>query len=250
MLMKDRLIGIEIEITGLENEKPRLPDELRCSFIWHNDSSIRAKEVVVEKLCEICEIAHEENVRLKTCELICHPPRPLTFFKNDLSLPMALGWLKNRHPHIESSAEYMCSLHVHISVSRDELKAIAEYGIANEDAALDRWKPGDARVNRYCQKFNKSYSSSFWINENDNRYMWLNILPAYVKHGTVEFRLFNGTIDSEEIKERVQWCYDFIEKATRGMSQEEYPFPPAGMSVREMMEYRIAVLSREMREHG
>ena len=214
MLRNERRFGIEFELTGLNGDTPRLPDGMREYFAWHGDSSITAlrAEGTREEVCIHCGNAHmsESNNWLGTGELVVSPPQEMGFYLQDSALPRVLSWLTENNSQLSCKGEHKCSAHIHVSVDSTELRAIAEYGLEHEDKAFEIWSPEASRV-RYCHKFEGDTASEI-LDDND-RYCWLNINPAYRKHNTVEFRLFNGTVDIGEVRRRIRWCLVFVERA-------------------------------------
>lgn len=61
-----------------------------------------------------------------------------------------------------------------------------------------------------------------------NRYLWVNPL-AFIKHGSVEFRLFDGTADTVQIRKWVDICAAIVRYAKRmgGMDHVRLLGPPA-----------------------
>jgi hypothetical protein len=149
--------------------------------------------------------------RLCTGELVINPPQKEKFYMEGTELASILEWLKETNPHLSADPEKKCSAHIHVSVDEDELKRIAKYAMAHQDEAFEKWKPLQSRID-YCKKL-PDQSLNTIAGQDGDRYRWINLMPAYQRHNTVEFRIFNGTVDINEVRERVQWCLDFIDSA-------------------------------------
>jgi len=135
--------------------------------------------------------------------------------------------------HIADSAgELSCGLHVHIvprngwsnEMLRKLIVAWAEWG---EDLFMEEFSPNKQRIKSYsrqwgCKKdiveLDKIYDDDdsdfvnqvFIWNDNLDRDATLNLL-ALKKHGTVEFRLFDGTLSEVEILQAISWVIDLID---------------------------------------
>ena len=213
MKRSERRLGIEFELTGLQTECPR-PEGGRLGqyFRWHSDGSIDSIFTSREELCPHCEQLHFTESPLNTGELVINPPQNESFYMEGEELVKILEWLKTENPYLSASPEKKCSAHIHISVSESELVDIARYAKEHEDEAFEKWQPLQCRVD-YCKKLHSSRSAEWLANQQEDRYRWINLACAYERHNTVEFRIFNGTTDIEEVRERVKWCLDFIDNA-------------------------------------
>lgn len=123
-----------------------------------------------------------------------------------------------------------CGIHVHIDASQFEartLRNITNIMAAKEDLIYKALGVSVARQHRWCrpveQRFLEELNSRrprsmqeverIWYNGNsrrhthydDSRYHCLNLHSVFQK-GTVEFRLFNGTLHAGKIKAYIQFC--------------------------------------------
>lgn len=123
-----------------------------------------------------------------------------------------------------------CGIHVHIDASPFEartLRNITNIMAAKEDLIYKALGVSVARQHRWCrpveQRFLEELNSRrprsmqeverIWYNGNsrrhthydDSRYHCLNLHSVFQK-GTVEFRLFNGTLHAGKIKAYIQFC--------------------------------------------
>lgn len=122
-----------------------------------------------------------------------------------------------------------CGIHVHVDASPFDartLRNITNIMASKEDLIYKALKVSVARENQYCQKVEERFLEELnqkkpktldgveriWYNGNsrrnrhydDSRYHCLNLHSVFQK-GTVEFRLFNGTLHAGKIKAYIQF---------------------------------------------
>lgn len=127
-------------------------------------------------------------------------------------------------------ANKSCGIHVHIDATPFDartLRNITNIMAAKEDLIYKALKVTVARQHRYCQPVEQRFLeqlnekkprtldefSRIWYNGpsrghshyDHSRYHCLNLHSVFQK-GTVEFRLFNGTMHAGEIKAYIQFC--------------------------------------------
>lgn len=123
-----------------------------------------------------------------------------------------------------------CGIHVHIDASPFDartLRNITNIMASKEDLIYKALGVSVARQNRWCQPVEQRFLDELnrqkprsldgveqiWYNGNtrryshydDSRYHCLNLHSVFQK-GTVEFRLFNGTLHAGKIKAYIQFC--------------------------------------------
>lgn len=134
---------------------------------------------------------------------------------------------KDGHAKVNSS----CGIHIHVDASIHDarsLRNITNIMYSKEDLIYKALKVDVSRENRYCKKVDQSFIDKLnrkkpkdisrvediWYNGNtrrsqshydDSRYHALNLHSVFSK-GTIEFRLFNGTLHAGEIKSYIQFC--------------------------------------------
>lgn len=123
-----------------------------------------------------------------------------------------------------------CGIHVHIDASPFDartLRNITNIMASKEDLIYKALKVSVARENQYCRKVEQRFLEELnrkkpkdlegveriWYDGNsrrnrhydDSRYHCLNLHSVFQK-GTIEFRLFNGTLHAGKIKAYIQFC--------------------------------------------
>lgn len=134
-----------------------------------------------------------------------------------------------------------CGVHIHIDGFKDttKVKNLVNILSAKEDIIYDSLKIYNSRI-EYCHKTNERFLNELneknpktmeelkriWYNtDNDNsiryhirdhydlsRYTHCNLHALFTK-GTIEFRLFNGTLDGTLIKAYIQFCLAVMNQA-------------------------------------
>lgn len=123
-----------------------------------------------------------------------------------------------------------CGIHVHVDASPFDartLRNITNIMASKEDLIYKALKVSVARENQYCHKVEERFleelnqkkpktldgveqiwyggDSRRYHHYDDSRYHCLNLHSVFQK-GTVEFRLFNGTLHAGKIKAYIQFC--------------------------------------------
>ena len=133
----------------------------------------------------------------------------------------------------KSSAERGCGIHVHIGAkghTPQSLRNLANIMAAHEQLLIRSLGIDEGRASRYCRTVDPNFLEELnrrkpetmaaladtWYNTqgasygrsqhyNASRYHMLNLHAVFTK-GTVEFRLFNGTMHAGKIKTYIQLC--------------------------------------------
>lgn len=128
-------------------------------------------------------------------------------------------------------ANKSCGIHIHVGAERFTVKTLrnlVNIMASKEDMIYRALQINPSRESRYCRKANTTFLkelnrekpdtldgiADLWYQEapygrthhyNSTRYHGLNLHATFTK-GTVEFRLFNGTLHAGEIKAYIQFC--------------------------------------------
>jgi hypothetical protein len=103
-----------------------------------------------------------------------------------------------------------CGFHIHIggkyirTATLSDLALLEREWIATGQDKLIKLLPGHRKNNRYCKqnKLDDDYC---------DRYRMLNTLPAWRAHSTVEFRLFQGTLDPDKARVMIDNVKQFMD---------------------------------------
>lgn len=135
-----------------------------------------------------------------------------------------------------SDPEYMCGLHVHVGLEEGwTLSHAKNLGRAwldwAEDLFINTFCPDGDRLDEYCQMWQWFDNMRDEV-ENaekihhityDTRYLTLN-MQAYRSHDTVEFRLFDGTLDDYLIVKAITWCAALVAATKEGVNGSKERF--------------------------
>lgn len=135
-------------------------------------------------------------------------------------------------------ANKSCGIHIHVGAERftaKTLRNLVNIMASKEDMIYRALQINPSREHRYCRKTNTLFLkdlnkkrpatmakfADLWYMEapcgrnmhyNSSRYHGLNLHATFTK-GTVEFRLFNGTLHAGEIKAYIQFCLAMTHQA-------------------------------------
>lgn len=238
--MKNQTIGVEIEMTGITKEKAA---EVTANFlegrvareydgydtyriitpderVWKvmNDASIKTMKNVNGKLKTIT--SRDYSVELVT---------PILNYEDIGTLQELIRRL--RKAGAVSDSEFQCGIHIHIGVKNhtpNTLKNLVNLMAAKEDLIYKSLEIDPQRV-RWCKKVNENlietinkkkpktleqlediWYSGYGVENRDrhyhtSRYHGLNLHSTFTK-GTIEFRLFNGTLHAGKIRSYIVLC--------------------------------------------
>lgn len=151
-------------------------------------------------------------------------------------------WVENRESlreffsalKVDPNGEPPTGLHVHVEVppavqGKQFFARLARLWAAVEED-LQKEKPVSAARKKYARKWSDNYCDVADAVRTGNycclnRYRTLN-LASFPEHGTVEFRLWNGTNDFNEVEEIVSFCLAVVWTAAAGCGKKT-----AGVSV-------------------
>lgn len=243
--MKTQHFGIEIEMTGITRSKAAslMADFFgtRCKYHvggaydtyiaedeqgrkWKamNDSSL-----IPEKNMGGCIIDASANYRTEVVS-------PVLSYDDIPKLQELIRTLRRRGAFVNSS----CGIHIHVGAERftpKTLRNLVNIFSSKEELIYRALQIDSDRERRYCRKTNTMFLkelnqrrpttmakfADLWYMEapygrsmhyNSSRYHGLNLHAVFTK-GTVEFRLFNGTLHAGEIKAYIQFCLAITHQA-------------------------------------
>lgn len=227
--MKNQTFGIEIETSGITREKAaKLIAEYfgttsRFDGGYYNVYSAKDNKGRTWKCMYDSSIVARNNN--EKCEVVS----PILTYDDMADLQEIVRIL--RRNGAKSSAQKQCGIHVHIGVGNHTIKTLknlVNYMSSYQDVIYKALAIDPARE-RWCQKLEPMLIDKFnqrgldtwakgetaWYGEgredgkyqhyNNTRYHGLNLHAVFSK-GTIEFRLFNGTLHAGEIRSYITFC--------------------------------------------
>lgn len=236
--MKTQHFGIEIEMTGITRSKAATlmatffgtgskyhaggaydtyvaEDEQGRKWKAMNDSSLIPEKKVGGRTMDA-----STNYRTEVVS-------PILSYDDIPKLQELIRTLRKAGAFANSS----CGIHIHVGAERftpKTLRNLVNVFYSKEDLIYRALHIDPSRERRYCRKTNAQFLeelnkkrpttmekfADLWYMEapygrsmhyNSSRYHGLNLHATFTK-GTVEFRLFNGTLHAGEIKAYIQFC--------------------------------------------
>lgn len=237
--MKNQTIGVEIEMTGITREKAAevasrfLNGKIERTYDSYDTYNIIAPDRRVWKIMSDASIKTmkkgknrlEAADRSYSVELVT----PILKYDDIENLQELVRQL--RHAGAISESKLQCGIHIHIGAKEhtpNTLKNLVNLMASKEELIYKSLEIDPARV-RYCQKVNENLIETInkkkpktlkdladiWYGEygsegrnrhyHSSRYHGLNLHSTFTK-GTIEFRLFNGTLHAGEIRSYIVFC--------------------------------------------
>lgn len=236
MDLKDQHFGIEIEMTGITRQRAAevcaeyfgtcsryvgtyydtyaALDSQGRQWKFMSDSSIEAQRKEGQ-----CKVSASDEYQTEMVSPICR-------YEDIISVQEIIRKLKEAGAITNGS----CGIHVHIDASPFDartLRNITNIMASKEDLIYKALGVSVARQHRWCQPVEQRFLDELnnrrprsmqdveriWYDGNSrsddhydsSRYHCLNLHSVFQK-GTVEFRLFNGTLHAGKIKAYIQFC--------------------------------------------
>ena len=238
--MKNQTIGVEIEMTGITKaEAAEVAVTFLCGRITreydgYDTYNIIAPDQRIWKIMNDASIKTMKNTKGKlkgvnnkdySVELVT----PILRYEDIETLQELIRRL--RKAGAVSDSELQCGIHIHIGAkdhTPNTLKNLVNLMAAKEDLIYKSLEIDPARV-RWCKKVNEDliqainkkkpktleqladlwYSGYGFENRerhyHTSRYHGLNLHSTFTK-GTIEFRLFNGTLHAGKIRSYIVFC--------------------------------------------
>lgn len=238
--MKSQTIGVEIEMTGITKAEAAkvaadfLGGRITRKYDGYDTYNITASDDRVWKIMNDASISTMKNIQGKlkavtnndySVELVT----PILKYEDIETLQELIR--KLRKAGAVSESRYQCGIHIHIGAKKhtpNTLKNLVNLMAAKEDLIYKSLEIDPARV-RWCKKVNEDLIQAInkkkpktleqladlWYNgygfENrdrhyhTSRYHGLNLHSTFTK-GTIEFRLFNGTLHAGKIRSYIVFC--------------------------------------------
>ncbi len=240
MLIKEQNFGVEVEMTGITREQAAKIIAGYYSGRSYYGGTYYKTWCATDRKGRIWKATYDSSIESKRkvdgrtvyadSEYKCELVTPILQYddiedlQNIIRALVGAGALTNRS----------CGIHIHVdgkNHSPESLTRLVNFATGRQDLFYEALQIGD-RANRWCHKMSpellkamkastktKAAMESVWYSKaNDNygggvdhqhynstRYHGIN-LHAFFTKGTVEFRLFNGTLHAGKIKAYIQFC--------------------------------------------
>ena len=236
MELKEQRFGIEIEMTGITRRKAA---EVTAAYFGTESGYIgtyyetyaaldrqgRQWKFMSDGSIDEERIVGNRRVQADS-EYSTEMVSPICRYEDIKAIQEIIRELK-RHGAVTNRS---CGIHVHVDASPFDartLRNITNIMASKEDLIYKALKVSVARERRYCKKVEERFLEELnqkkpktldgveqiWYDGrsrrgrhyDDSRYHCLNLHSVFQK-GTVEFRLFNGTLHAGKIKAYIQFC--------------------------------------------
>lgn len=230
--MKNQTFGIEIETSGITREAAAglISNYFgTANTVYHRGGTYDTWEAKDDK-GRTWKCMYDSSIIANSNYEKCEVVSPILTYEDMADLQEIVRGL--RRAGAKSSAQKDCGIHVHIALGNHTIKTLknlVNYMSSYQDVIYKALKIDSYRASRWCQKlestlidkFNERGLDSFAKGEtawygagresgkyqhyNPTRYHGLNLHSVFSK-GTIEFRLFNGTLHAGEIRSYITFC--------------------------------------------
>lgn len=236
MDLKDQRFGIEIEMTGITREKAA---EVVAHYFGTSSCYLGTyydTYAALDSQGRQWKFMYDGSITAERRNVNCKVPAngeyqtemvsPICRYEDIVTVQEIIRKLKENEAFTNTS----CGIHVHIDASPFDartLRNITNIMASKEDLIYKALGVSVARQNRWCKPVEQRFLDrlneckprtmqeveQIWYNGcsrrnshyDDSRYHCLNLHSVFQK-GTVEFRLFNGTLHAGKIKAYIQFC--------------------------------------------
>ena len=232
--MKTQKFGIEIELTGITRE---ITGDIIAEYFGTKNHSVESTFETEDRKGRIWKIVHDSSIysQKNAREILVEAEErykvevvsPILSYDDIKDLQEIVRQLRQKGALVNKS----CGIHIHVNTTPHTpttLKNLVNIMASKEEILYKSLRIAPERL-RYCKRVNEKLMEAInkkkpktlqeladiWYSDNpyDNRtssnnysrYRGLNLHSTYTK-GTVEFRIFNSTLDEGEIKAYIQFC--------------------------------------------
>lgn len=244
-LMKSLTFGCELEFTGITREQAaKVVAKFFGTAEWYEGAGYD-KRTVKDNCGRKWAIMRDSSILPQRkgagyagedykVELVT----PILYYSDIENLQQIVRDLR----HAGAKVNRSCGMHIHVGAEKftpATLRNLSNLFANNEDMIYKALQVDEEHRNiDYCKKTSESYLKELnerkpdtedafrmiWYNDktpytyhrhyDDSRYRGLN-LHAFFTKGTVEFRLFNGTLHAGKVKSYIQFCLALAQQALR-----------------------------------
>lgn len=244
-MLKNQRFGVEVEMTGITREKAaKLVAKVLGGFVGNAEHNCYMTRKITDNQYRTWKVMRDSSIDPERndgtadysdeyrVELVTPPLN----YEDIETLQKVIRTLKEAGAKANTS----CGIHIHVDGANhnaESMRRLAKFFEARQDLFYDALEIG-GRANRWCKKTPTSFYEAIkaegknldnekmeriWYSSandgaygtyrgsidhshyNETRYHGLN-LHAFFTKGTIEFRLFNGTMHAGKIKAYIQFC--------------------------------------------
>jgi hypothetical protein len=233
--LKNQRFGIEIEMTGLTRKRASEIVAMHFESVSEYEGGSYRSYSVKDTEGRKWKVVYDSSItpqigsrRISDIDYKVELVSPICRYDDIEDIQQIVRKLrKDGHAKVNDS----CGIHIHVDASPHDarsLRNITNIMYSKEELIYKALQVQVARERRYCQKVEESFIQklnkskpkdlnklkSLWYNGDiyrsrshydNSRYHALNLHSVFQK-GTIEFRLFNGTLHAGEIKSYIQFC--------------------------------------------
>lgn len=228
-------LGIEVEFTGISTrETAKLVAEYFDSEVEECidfvDGEARDSYKVEDYNGQVWKVVEDRSINSDNCEFdhCCELISPVLEEFDELYDLLEILRLNG------GKVNDTCGIHIHI----DKLESLKMFSLISEffniqDDVVQGFNIPRVRLSKYCKVYPRWFINSFLnrfnnsssidemldyfysslgndeFDKNKLRYYLLN-LDSIRKIGTIEFRMFNSTLDETDMEEHIEWVKEFV----------------------------------------
>lgn len=229
--MKNQTFGIEIETSGITRQRAA---ELIANYFGteaSHEGGTYDKYTAKDRQGHKWSCVYDSSIVAPSRDLKCEVVSPILTYEDMSDLQEIVRIL--RRNGAKSSPDKQCGIHIHIGTGEHTIKTLknlVNYMSSYQDLIYKALKIAPWRENNWCKKLESALIDKFnergldtfkkgesaWYGKgcengkyqhyNPTRYHGLNLHSVFSSKGTIEFRLFNGTLHAGEIRSYVCFC--------------------------------------------
>jgi len=229
--MKNQTIGIEIEMSNIRRQRAAeiIGEYFGTENTVHHDGGYYDVWSAKDNKGRTWKCMYDSSIRANSQSEKCEMVSPILKYDDDIEDLQEIV-RKMRAEGAKSSVVYDCGIHVHIGVGDHTIKTLknlVNYFSAYQDVIYKALEIDEREG--WCKKLERSLIDRFnergldsmskgesaWYGKgreagkyehyNSSRYHGLNLHAVFSK-GTIEFRLFNGTLHAGKIRAYIVFC--------------------------------------------
>ena len=235
--LRSQTFGVEIETEELGLDET---SRARARNLGEGDAEHIGEGTISDRMGRVWHVVPDGSLRNRGAEVV----NPVLSYE-DLGLVAKVAEGLGR---AGARATASCGLHIHVGMEDADafqLANLVKTVDLQEEIIFKALDVSEHRMNSYCQPLNQRLvgvcsqiirrfpltngaDCPFNSRVHYTRYHGLNI-RAYGKHGTVEYRYFNGTLDCSKITAYVQFCLALTARGKNVQKTKHYrrAFNPA-----------------------